>query len=114
MPVHADEVVVAVAPVQLVRAPTAAQPVVAVAALQQIVAGLSEGVILVEPDQTIAYANAAALAGWLAMACRVRISSWRRCGSCSRAATWRACVANWAGRATVAASASTCAGRPAW
>ncbi|WP_298967384.1 PAS domain S-box protein [uncultured Methylobacterium sp.] len=30
--------------------------------LQQIIAGLSEGVILVEPDQTIAYANAAALA----------------------------------------------------
>ncbi|GJD46125.1 HTH-type transcriptional regulator MalT [Methylobacterium cerastii] len=30
--------------------------------LRQIVAGLSEGVILVEPDQTIAYANAAALA----------------------------------------------------
>jgi PAS domain S-box-containing protein len=29
--------------------------------LRQIVAGLSEGVILVEPDQTIAYANAAAL-----------------------------------------------------
>ncbi|SFL24791.1 helix-turn-helix transcriptional regulator [Methylorubrum salsuginis] len=30
--------------------------------LRQIIAGLSEGVILVEPDQTIAYANAAALA----------------------------------------------------
>ena len=30
--------------------------------LRQIVDGLSEGVILVEPDQTIAYANAAALA----------------------------------------------------
>nr|WP_210322916.1 helix-turn-helix transcriptional regulator [Methylobacterium bullatum] len=30
--------------------------------LRQIVAGLSEGVILVEPDQTIAYANEAALA----------------------------------------------------
>ncbi len=30
--------------------------------LQQIIAGLSEGVILVEPDQTIAYANEAALA----------------------------------------------------
>ncbi len=30
--------------------------------LRQIVAGLSEGVILVEPDQTIAYANSAALA----------------------------------------------------
>src|SRR6478609_9935215 len=29
--------------------------------LRQIVAGLSEGVILVEPDQTIAYANEAAL-----------------------------------------------------
>ncbi|GJD36017.1 helix-turn-helix transcriptional regulator [Methylobacterium aerolatum] len=30
--------------------------------LRQIIAGLSEGVILVEPDQTIAYANEAALA----------------------------------------------------
>jgi PAS domain S-box-containing protein len=30
--------------------------------LQQIIAGLSEGVILVEPDQTITYANEAALA----------------------------------------------------
>ncbi|KQT57278.1 LuxR family transcriptional regulator [Methylobacterium sp. Leaf456] len=30
--------------------------------LRQIIAGLSEGVILVEPDQSIAYANAAALA----------------------------------------------------
>lgn len=30
--------------------------------LRQIIAGLSEGVILVEPDQTIAYANGAALA----------------------------------------------------
>jgi PAS domain S-box-containing protein len=30
--------------------------------LRQIIAGLSEGVILVEPDQTIAYANSAALA----------------------------------------------------
>ncbi|SFE81304.1 PAS domain-containing protein, partial [Methylobacterium sp. 13MFTsu3.1M2] len=30
--------------------------------LRQIIAGLSEGVILVELDQTIAYANAAALA----------------------------------------------------
>lgn len=30
--------------------------------LRQIVAGLSEGVVLVEPDQTIAYANEAALA----------------------------------------------------
>ncbi|GJD80168.1 HTH-type transcriptional regulator MalT [Methylobacterium gregans] len=30
--------------------------------LRQIIAGLSEGVILVEPDQTIAYANVAALA----------------------------------------------------
>ncbi|WP_457106039.1 hypothetical protein [Methylobacterium sp. P5_C11] len=29
--------------------------------LRQIIAGLSEGVILVEPDQTIAYANAPAL-----------------------------------------------------
>lgn len=30
--------------------------------LRQIIAGLSEGVILVEPDQTIVYANEAALA----------------------------------------------------
>src|SRR5215216_5711951 len=29
--------------------------------LEQIIAGLSEGVILVEPDQTITYANEAAL-----------------------------------------------------
>ncbi len=29
--------------------------------MQQIVAGLSEGVILIEPDQTIAYANDAAV-----------------------------------------------------
>lgn len=29
---------------------------------QQVVAGLSEGVILIDPDQTLAYANAAALA----------------------------------------------------
>ena len=32
------------------------------AQMQQIVAGLSEGVILIEPDHTIAYANAAAVA----------------------------------------------------
>ncbi len=30
--------------------------------LQQIIAGLTEGVILIDPDQTIAWANAAALA----------------------------------------------------
>ncbi|MCJ2110676.1 PAS domain-containing protein, partial [Methylobacterium sp. E-025] len=29
--------------------------------MRQIVAGLSEGVILIEPDQTISYANAAAV-----------------------------------------------------
>jgi len=29
--------------------------------LEQIIAGLSEGVILIEPDQTITYANEAAL-----------------------------------------------------
>ncbi|RYF06097.1 MAG: PAS domain-containing protein, partial [Oxalobacteraceae bacterium] len=29
--------------------------------MRQIVAGLSEGVILIEPDQTITYANAAAV-----------------------------------------------------
>ena len=29
--------------------------------MEQVAAGLSEGVVLIEPDRTIAYANAAAL-----------------------------------------------------
>lgn len=41
---------------------TPLQPQVARRQLEQIIAGLSEGVILVEPDQTITYANEAALA----------------------------------------------------
>jgi hypothetical protein len=60
--------------------------------LRQIIAGLSEGVILVEPDQTIAGANEAALATHGAGTLdelRRRSTRTAKASGCATETTWR-------------------------